>query len=181
MKLINYLLLAFILVCTISCNNDSTNAASTSTTEAGKNTFNQYGISFSFPADWEVTEAEDMPGGYYISCEKQGLDESGMVIVLAYKEIISQEEAINGYLESVAEEGTWLGLKFQPITASSYGDKPSKASTYTTAVMGVPHNGTVLALDYCGKTILIIEHVADEDAQKSASGFEAIKNTFSCS
>lgn len=145
--------------------------------------FSQDGISFNVPADWSITDREDLEGeGYYMSCEKSGSDASGLVTVTWVKDIIPLEENAATYVNALKEDFTKrnASFRFDPAVKATYSNNQCTRINYTMKLSQLPQHGTINCFHLCGKTVVVIEQEADEDAEKNRAGFREIEKSFTC-
>ncbi|MBN1759587.1 MAG: hypothetical protein JW863_14770 [Chitinispirillaceae bacterium] len=136
-------------------------------------------VSFSYASGWSITEQEDYgESGYYLSVEKKGFDESGLMTVtwinairdsMDYLEIIQQEYRKQKLLKN---------LEFAPIRKSTFNGMPSLSCDFKFKTIGVGHNGTIYVFLKGGKTYSIIRQEALEDVSKNKEGFELLESSF---
>lgn len=142
--------------------------------------FSQKGIAFIVPADWKITEEDSLDGeGYYLSIEKRGLDESGLVAISMVNDSLDLPAYIDLFKESLEEE-MMLGSKasYTPLEQKSYANIDAISTRYKFTLMGLKHTGRLVAFYGKEKTVLVLEQCATEDLSKTTTGYASIENTF---
>lgn len=142
-------------------------------------TFDQYGISFTCPAGWEVTEAEDYGPTQYISVEKNGFNASSVVTIATSDEEYELEEYLKVFQGSFKEQDVYKNLRLQPAKAEAYGKHQGISSSYTADVLTLPHEGKMYVFRTGRQIVCIVEQSAKEDRKVSQAGFETIRDSFS--
>jgi hypothetical protein len=145
--------------------------------------FNNGGVSFSIPAGWEITDQEDLDGaGYYLSCEKTGVNASGLVTVSWVNEERSLAEIAVAYADNLTEN--FVAKKADPKMSaqqkSTYNNIPAVKMGYTMKLMGTSFHGTIYCFHLCDKTITVLVQEADEDVKENKAGIHEIEGSFKC-
>ena len=144
--------------------------------------FSQFGLSFTCPAGWRVSETEDYGNGWYLSVEKSGFNSSGVLTVGKVDEEYEElTEFLSVYKEGLEESPVFSQLKFEKVTKVRYGNYQGIATCYTAKVLTIAHEGRIVAFSANGKTVCIIEQEATEDKNKNKAGFKTIEDSFSIS
>lgn len=172
----NLLLLLAVSFAWFSCDNSTEGT----TKETASETFTYEDISFSIPEGWEITEAEPIEGGYFVSCEKKGESESGMVMLSILDDAMSPQEAVNGFLSEITNNDMLTNVVTETTENSNYYQLPAHKTTYRFSAMGMKHSGTAYGISQCNKVLLLVEQVAAEDAHFSEPGFSGIGKSFAC-
>jgi hypothetical protein len=143
--------------------------------------FSREGVSFSFPSDWKVTEEENLgDGAYYLSCEKNGSDASGLLTVTWMKGG-EMKTVINTYLTNIKKDLTAKGASaftMEEPGAAVFGSYRGMASSYSFTVGGIPHSGRIYSFLSGGRTFTMIVQEALEDHAKNMEGFAKIEQSF---
>ena len=143
-----------------------------------KSTFVEiYGISFTCPQGWKITETEDYGTGKYVSIEKRGLSSSGLVTMSFTEENFELLEYLQIFQESFKKRKIFTNLVFHPAMETFYGKYKGIASSYTVSVLSVKHTGKIYVFRENGITMAIIHQEAMEDHKKNLRGFEIIKES----
>jgi len=166
MKKVNALWFVLITVIISACSNSS------------KTSFSENGISFTCPTGWVIDEKEEIEEGFYVCAEKEGNNDSGMFMVMAFNDLIDPDMYINSYEYELDGQGIFENLTFSPVMPASYGSYSGSAATYTASVMGVDFQGKITMFDVDGRTICITTQEALEDQRKNRNGFKMIEDTF---
>ncbi|MDB5251998.1 MAG: hypothetical protein JWP27_1167 [Flaviaesturariibacter sp.] len=148
---------------------------------ASAQSFSKGGVSFSFPSDWKVTEEEEVgKDGYYLSCEKEGSDASGLA-TLTWMKGGETMEVIQAYLNNLKTDLTAKGAKsfvmVEPAP-SSFGSYRGVSSSYTFSIGGLDHSGRIYCFSKGGRSYTFIFQEAVEDHKKNLAGFAKIEETF---
>lgn len=136
-----------------------------------------FDLFFTCPAEWKVTEKEDYGDSKYISIEKSGLSESGLVMITYTDEELELLEYLDIYRDSFREQKTLSGVVFGEVKMDHYGQYKGVVCEYTVSIMSIPHEGRFYVFHANGKTVCITEQEATEDKEKNIYGFEKIKET----
>ena len=141
--------------------------------------FEKYGVSFTCPSGWEVTETDDYGAMQTICVEKKGNNSSGIVtIAIGSSEDFEIDYFVEIFQETLKEQPQFVNLKFSELSEATYGKYDGFLYTYTTSVIGLPHEGRAFVFTSGGKIISLTEQEALEDSKKNAKGFEVIKESF---
>lgn len=136
-----------------------------------------FDLFFTCPAEWKVTEKEDYGDSKYICIEKDGLNESGLVMITYSDEEFELPEYMDIYRDLFKEQMALSETVFDEIKMDYYGQHKSLVCDYTVSIMSIPHEGRFYAFHANGKTVCITEQEATEDKDKNKYGFEKIKET----
>ena len=156
----------------------------TSCTPTPELQFNKQGISFTYPSGWNIVDEEardDM--SYYISCEKSGIDESGIVVLIWYQDSIDLEDFLTVYLEGiydevVAESGS--DMQKDAIQTIPFGNFVAQSLQFRYELYGLDYEGAIYAFYGCEKTFLIVKQEAIIDRKTNHEGFVRIEETLAC-
>jgi len=138
-----------------------------------------YGISFTCPSGWKVTEKEDYEDTWYISIEKKGFSSSGLVNISFTKEDYELDEYLQIFQESFLNQKVIRNLVFQEAKEEYYGQYKGIVSTYNFVTLSVKHDGKMYVFHENGITMCIIHQGAVEDREKNLRGFEIIEKSLS--
>ncbi|MDR0844319.1 MAG: nitroreductase family protein [Tannerella sp.] len=142
--------------------------------------FNQFGLSFTCPAGWKVSDTEDYGNGCYLFVEKTGINTSGVLTVgMVEVEYDELTEYLSVYRELLESQPMFSQLKFEKVTEGSYGNYQGIVTRYTANVLTLAHEGRIAVFSANGKTICIIEQEATEDKNKNKTEFKTIEDSFS--
>ncbi len=139
--------------------------------------FDEYGISFSYPTDWHITENSDADDTQFISVEKEGIESSGMVAMQTLNKIYDIDSFVDAYRDSMANNDVFDDLEFSSVTSGAYGHYSCDTFSYSMSVMGIPHHGRIYIIDDSDRYVIIMEQEADEDRAVNATGFDAIRTS----
>jgi hypothetical protein len=152
-------------------------------TPGGEEKFDKAGISFTIPAEWKITDEEDLEGqGYYLACEKEGANSSGLVTVTTLNGKKDLEETATGYAEGLKENFTAKNAppKMSAAKTASFNGIPCQQIDYSMTLISIPHEGRIYSF-YCGnKTVTVLVQEAVEDKNVNKPGIEKIISSFSC-
>ncbi|MCD7938097.1 MAG: hypothetical protein LUG98_14675, partial [Tannerellaceae bacterium] len=166
MKKINVFWFVVITVLTGACSNSSSTS------------FSENGISFTCPAGWIVDEKAEIEEGFYVCAEKEGTNDSGMFMVMAFNDRIDPDIYINTYEAELNGQGVFDNLSFSSILPASYGMYEGSGATYTASVMGVDFQGKITMFEVDGRSVCITTQEALEDRRKNNTGFKTIEESF---
>ncbi len=141
-------------------------------------TFDQFGISFTCPDGWTVTEAEDNDSYYNIYVEKDGSNSSGIVTIVLWNNEIEPTKVLEIMQEQLQGQKIFLNTKMGESNNGKYGKYEDLTSNYKMNVQTLPHEGIFHIFVENGKTVCITEQYATEDLKVSKPGFEKIKESF---
>jgi hypothetical protein len=139
------------------------------------------GVSFMCPAGWEITDEEKIDeSGYYLSAEKAGLSESGLLSVTWMNDTLQLEEWIGICKDELKNNVVYKNsnLVFAPTTKSQFGVYPSITAHFSFKLLGLAHDGQIQVFYAPHKTFAIIRQEALEDKDKNKAGFEVLEKTF---
>jgi hypothetical protein len=145
--------------------------------------FNKAGISFTVPDEWKITEEEDLDGqGYYLACEKEGANSSGLVTISTINARNDLAETANQYAEALKKNFTAKNgnPKMSAAKAAVFNGIAAKSVDYTLTLSGIAHEGRIYCF-YCGqKTVTVMVQEALEDKELNKAGIEKITSSFAC-
>lgn len=144
--------------------------------------YEKNGISFSYPGNWGVKEDIDYgDGSYYLSIERKGYDESGLVVFAWVKSDVesSIEEMLEASLDFLRESDVIENLVISPVTPVTLNGISGIYVSYTMSIQGImPHTGKFYLLENENWKVSFLQQEADEDAEKNKAGFKLIESTF---
>lgn len=164
------LLLAFAAVVLISCGQPSP-----------ETNFDKFGVSFTCPKGWSITEEEDFDGeGYYLSIEKDGFTSSGIVTVTWVNGILDLSDWLDVFKEELKNNIVYKNsdLAFEAAVNNDYNSINSLASKFTATILGVKHQGIIHLFNYGDRTVAVLKQEALEDKAKNKLGFGIIEHSF---
>ena len=136
-------------------------------------------FSFNYSSDWKISDNEDMGDGvYYVSVEKKGLDDSGLVTIMSYNQMLDLDDLIQFDLDDLKNNESLKKFKNQEFKNSIYNKNDTRSSTYTFEVYGLKFKGIIHAFSSENNTVIIANQEAEEDSKKNASGFKVIEESF---
>lgn len=172
-KLKNSLVWAFFFLVLISCK------------EPQKNTFAEHGVSFTIPEGWVITQSESINDtlGFFLTCEKKGMNESGMFTLSWINQEVSKEEFLLLLKKQLSQNSFYknTGILFneiQPI--KNLGHFQVSSTGFITQLSGLKHSGKIVCFNCKGRTLGLIFQTAQEDEEKNNTGFEEIQKSFVC-
>jgi hypothetical protein len=139
--------------------------------------FDKSGVSFNVPEGWKITEEEDLEGkGYYLSCEKEGANSSGLVTVSWVNDITDLTETAGQYAAAVKENFILKKAepKLKPVASTSFNGMTAASIDYTLVMETVPHEGHIYCFHGKGKTITVMVQEAVEDKAVNKAGIQEI-------
>src|ERR1700740_156337 len=101
--------------------------------------FDAQGITFSYPTDWKITGQEDLGAGYYVSCEKEGSNSSGLVTVTWVNQKSDLSQLTNQYKDALVKQFDKQGAtaNFGSMKDGMYAGKKCRQVEYTAKVMTI--------------------------------------------
>jgi len=145
-----------------------------------KSSFDKFGVSFTCPAGWSITDEDNFDNaGYYLSCEKSGLNASGLLTISWTNDTIDLDEQIEIYKESFKIYKN-ANLEFMDITDEEFNGYSSRALKYKLIVLTVKQEGIIHSFYAGGKTFCILKQGALEDSEANKEGFKIIESGFFC-
>jgi hypothetical protein len=137
-----------------------------------------YGVSFTCPSGWKVSETEDYGTAKYISIEKKGVNSSGLVTMSFTEEDYELEEYLQLFQESFLEQKVLKNLVFQKANEANYGKYKGIVSNFTFETMSIKHVGKMCIFQKNGITMCLVNQEAVEDHKQNLLGFETIEESF---
>ncbi|HMR18456.1 MAG TPA: hypothetical protein PKA53_04080 [Sphingobacterium sp.] len=161
-------ILGILLLFTLSCTRNSSSGY-----------FSKEGVSFIYPQGWSINEEEDLDGeGYYLSVEKKGLNESGIVQITWFDVHIDNHEYLEIMQKEYKNQKLFYDLKFETAKNSHFNGIESIACKFSFKILGLRHRGAIYIFSDENKTFSFVTQEALEDIQKNKEGFELIRSTF---
>lgn len=153
--------------------------------EPEKNTFTEHGVSFTIPEGWVITQSESINDtlGFFLTCEKKGMNESGMFTLSWVNQEVSKEEFLMLLKKQLSQNSFYknTGILFneiQPI--KNLGHFQVSSTGFMTQLSGLKHSGKIVCFNCKGRTLGLIFQTALEDEEKNNVGFEEIQKSFIC-
>jgi hypothetical protein len=137
-----------------------------------------YGVSFTCPKGWKVTETEDYETAKYICIEKKGWSSSGMVTMTFTEEDYELDEYLELIQETYKEQSVFSDIVFQQAVETYHGKYKGIESSYTFKFATIKHEGKIYVFQENGVTMGLVYQEAIEDHEKNLPGFETIKESF---
>ena len=142
----------------------------------GGNSINKYGISFSCPDEWAVTETENEDGLTSATIEKTGKNSSGMVIIVMVVGESEHSTLAKTYYNSLENSG-FENMVLQELGEIYYGKYLMSCTSYQGNMEGLAFRGNFYSTIIDEQTIYVIEQEAIEDITLNKAGFDRIKKT----
>ena len=162
-------LIVLALICIIS---------SACSSKSSPKQFDQFGISFTYPANWKLNKVDDLGGGYYISLEKSGFSSSGLLVIVVMDEEWDLYEYMTIFQEELIEQPVFSGVNFSDEYEAWYGEYEGIHTVYTVSVLNMPHEGRQYVFESNGRTVYVCEQEAVEDHSKNLDGFNMVEGSF---
>jgi hypothetical protein len=146
----------------------------------GGGRFDKGGVSFTIPDGWKITEEENIEGkGYYLSCEKEGENSSGLVTVTWVNDSMDLESTAESYGEEIKKNYILKQAdpSFKPLLLTSFNGMAATKIDYAVTLMNVPHEGHIYSFYGNGKTITVLIQEAVEDKAVNKAGIQEISRT----
>jgi hypothetical protein len=144
--------------------------------------YHKEGVLFYYPEDWAITEEERFDGGFYLSCEKKGLNSSGL-FTCSYVDFILDEAAmIELFIDEMKSNPLYQSsaLDFYSQTDTVFSGYPCVRSDFRASVIGIEHHGSIHCFQACQRTIAVLFQEATEDIEANQQGFETVAASFKC-
>ncbi|MFD2720783.1 hypothetical protein ACFST9_18825 [Hymenobacter monticola] len=142
--------------------------------------FNQAGITFQHPGNWSADDADRAgPNAVTVTCQKSGLDESGLITVSCFNDSLDLDEVQNIFHNQLDSTSLYklAGVKFSSAGPGRFGPHHTLQSQFSMSMLGVPHTGWLDAFHYKNHTFMVLRQQADEDSVKNRKGFALITQT----
>lgn len=149
----------------------------------GQTKYEKYGISFTVPAGWKITDEEKGTGVFTFLCEKKGDD--GPSVSFVY---IDGPTGVDDMLKSTMADydnetmAQGMALNWQnPISGKiGTGGYATRQVSFSADDGRDVENGTIYAFSLCGKTALVVFTDSEQGHEENVAAFDTIKNSFSC-
>jgi hypothetical protein len=144
--------------------------------------YRKNGVSFTVPAGWSIEEESFSDASGFISCEKNGLNASGLLMIGWINRLIDLERMAQIERDSVHDKFSALHVaaEFVPSVKTQFGKYKGIKTGYTFTLVNLPHRGTVYIFNAGKRTYAITIQEALEDEQSNADGLALIAKTFEC-
>jgi hypothetical protein len=139
--------------------------------------FTHSGVSFNIPTGWKITDQEEMEGtGYYLSCEKEGENSSGIVTVTWVNDSSDLEATVEAYSSAIKDNYILkkANPKFSPTVKRRFNGRAAIGMDYTMTLSKIPHEGHIYCFYGKGKTITVMVQEALEDKAVNKPGIDEI-------
>jgi hypothetical protein len=144
--------------------------------------FEKFGVSFTCPEGWKITDQENLNNkGYYLSIEKDGFGSSGLMTISWANDSIDLNQDLEIYQNSLKNNIIYKNsvLDFDQPFDTVFNADSSIASKFKVTLLSVKHEGIMYCFYKNGKTITIIKQEAVEDKKENKNGFDIIEKSFS--
>lgn len=142
--------------------------------------FNKSGVYFKVPDGWKITDEEDFDGkGYYLSCEKNGANSSGLVTVSWVNDSTDLTSTAENYAAELKKNYILKTANpiMKPVKQTTFNGKKAMAIAYMMTLANLPHEGHIYSFYGNHKTITVMMQEALEDHAENRAGFEEITKT----
>lgn len=139
--------------------------------------FSRSGVSFEYPAGWATNAIELVDStASTISCEKKGLNSSGLVSISWFNDSLSLREVQQVFRKQLRESVIYktADITFGPEQAGRYGRYPGSVCHYRFELLSQPHLGTIHTFWNNGRTFAILSQQATEDTAANRPGLRRI-------
>jgi hypothetical protein len=139
--------------------------------------FSNSGVSFNIPAGWKITEQEDIEGkGYYLSCEKDGENSSGLVTITWVNDSTDLKATAVAYGNALKENFKLkkADTKLTPAVKRTFNGRSAMGMDYTLMLSNILHEGHIYCFYGNEKTITVMVQEAVEDKAVNKSGIQEI-------
>ena len=141
--------------------------------------FSKDDLSFSYSADWSITEQDNLDGaGYYLSVEKTGFNSSGMLAMTWIYGVFDSHEYIEVIKAEYRENKDFKNLRYSVIRNSIFAGIKTTSCDYSFDILGIKHQGAFHVFVKGGNTYFLLRQEAIEDVEKNQMGFDIIESTF---
>ena len=141
-------------------------------------TFSKAGIRFDCPGDWEITENKQfLDSEHFVVCEKQGVNESALVLVKWTTESLEKIKMLNiikDYYQDTYQKKHGVEIKFKKV------DEKKTRVEYSFEFSDLKHKGWMSAKDCAQATAGLIFQATKDDMGKYEDTFEEIEGSFGC-
>lgn len=141
-------------------------------------TYDNHGLSFTYPGGWEITADEFANSRGYLSIEKSGSKPTASII-FGWMEIeanIASDMMFTDIFQQMKINDGLTDLVQEPAQEANYGNYPARAVTYTAKIDGTDVTGAVWVFTAQGRVVNV---AVREGAQKAnVEVFRKIKNSF---
>lgn len=166
-------ILPILLVLLISCGKKTSEAYN----------WQRQGIHFICPENWKITEEETVENGaYYLSIEKRGWDESGLITLCIFDDSLDRSEVLKVYREALKDNFILkhADINFFAEKDSVFSTYESVSEEYTVELLGAKMEGIMHCFYTCNQTIYFLKQTEIGDTDKNAPGFATFERSFTC-
>jgi len=161
------------------CKENQTYKAEANIYDLLENRFESTVFSFDVPADWSITDKEQIDEGiYYLAVEKNGFDSSGLMTIVSFEYLIDLDESIRINIEQLQNNPMAGNLNFGSIRDAQFNGIAARSASFNFNTMGVKHEGLVYAFSSKKNSIVILLQEALEDKNENSNGFDTIERSF---
>lgn len=159
-------IICILLIITFSC-------------ESNGGQFSKGGVSFSYAPGWSITDQEEInDGGYYLSIEKDGFEESGLITVTYLEDSLELYSYMQLLQINYQDEMHFEDHKFNTIREGEFNGIDCISSKFTFNALGLEYKGVLYVLVSENKTFSLLFQEAIEDTSINKEGFKTVKSTF---
>lgn len=145
--------------------------------------YEKYGISFTVPAGWKISDEEKGEGVFTFLCEKKGNDAPSVSFIY-----IDGPTNLDDMLQSTMADydnetmAQGMALNWQTPTSGKIGTGSyvTRQASFSADDGREVENGSIYAFSLCGKTALVVFTDSEKGHEENVAAFDTIKNSFTC-
>ncbi|MCC8186527.1 MAG: hypothetical protein LIP08_03170 [Bacteroides sp.] len=141
-------------------------------------TFSKYGVSFTYPAGWQIRDNAESKTTSRIQLTRTGSDDGGITIIRIFDEEDMAETHIDLYTTGMRREGILENMRIEERIPDSYGSYSGWSISYTGTDQSKPYIGKIFILRTEERSCRIITQEALADQEENRSSRELIEKTF---
>lgn len=158
-----------IVICCFSC------------AEPEASEYSRFGVSFTCPAGWSITEEQMLENDvYYITCEKSGVLADAMFILNWTDGMVHREEWVAMYLESLKEEleSVSADVYHGEISESVFAGYESMSVVLESELLGARILTELHSFHAGSRSYVLLKQGTKEDQSSDLKDFRTIESSF---
>ncbi len=142
-------------------------------------TFSKYGISFTYPAGWQIEDNVESKTTSRVQLTRKGPDSGGIAIIRIFDEEDKAGTHIDSYTIGIRQEGILEHMQIEERIPDSYGAYAGSSVSYTGTGQGKPYTGKIYVLQSGGRSCWIITQEALAEQEENRPCRELMEKIFS--
>lgn len=147
--------------------------------QEGELKYEQDGVSFVCPANWEIKDEEAIDkAGYYLTIANRNPENSSHVTMVWFYDTLELNYFMNDRIIMLRKSFESANIKFDKPTMKSFNTLEALSSDFTFQLADIPHKGVIDVFHGTEKTIAIFSQQAVAEEPKNSVDFDRFEQSF---